>query len=266
MSFRGLKSRAASKMIIFWKMHSTVVTMVLVFLAAIISFYIRIQPYTNLYRIGFAVSYPSAKLDELDPYINFWLVNYLENHGPASWLTLTRNNPATCIFWYPNCRDIAVTELPGHILTIYAMYQIVKLFGLNLIDFMAILPPLLSAITILGIALLVYEISGSKVGAVAASWTTVTMFLSRFSAGFTVKYTFGLAIAPFILWLHLRALRKGDVLSYILAGLVSGYALTLWAGSSLTLSALALSVFLLPLFRDLREFAYTLSRLSSCQL
>ena len=247
-----------SRMIVFWKLHSTVVMLMLIFLAAVISFYMRMQPYINLYKIGFAVSYPNAKLDELDPYINFWLVNYLESHGLTAWHTLTRNNPATCVFWYPNCRDIAVTELPGHVFTIYAMYQIVKFLNLKLIDFMALLPPLLSAITILGIAVLIHEISGSKIGAIVGSWIFTVMFLSRFSAGFIVKYTFGLAIAPFVVWLHLRALRKGDALSYVLAGLVSGYALTLWAGSSLTLSVLALSVFLLPLLRDLRKEGKTL--------
>ncbi len=249
---RGIKARILMLLHRFWSQHGVVVTAVLVLIAAVLGFYLRMQPYLNLYRIGFASTYPFAKLDELDPYINYWLVDYLERHGPGAWFALTRNNPATCIFWYPNCRDIASTELPGHIYTIYILYQLVKPLGVKLMDFMAVFPPLLASLAIIGIALLVHELTNSKIGAVAASWLFVPMFLSRLSAGFVVKYSFGLAVAPFVIWLHIVAIRRMRLRYFIIAGLVAAYSLLVWAGSALSVLVLILTAIMLPLFRDLK--------------
>ncbi len=236
----------------FWLQHGAIVTAVLVLVAAALGFYLRMQPYLNLYRIGFASMYPFAKLDELDPYINYWIVDYLEKHGPGAWFTLTRENPATCIFWYPNCRSIASTELPGHIYTIYILYQFVKPLGIKLMDFMALLPPLLASITVIGVALLVHELTGSKIGALISSWLFVPMFLSRLSAGFIVKYSFGLAVAPFVLWLHIIAIQRMRLRYFIIAGLIAAYALLVWAGSALTVLVLALTAIMVPLFSNLK--------------
>ncbi len=231
--------------------YSIIVIAILILIASAICFELRINTYINVIKSGIGEVYPEAKLYELDPFINYWLVNYLEKHGPDAWATLTRSNPDTCIFWYPNCRDFTRTELPGHIYTIYVLHMIAKsLFNIDLLDFMAILPPLFASIACIGIALLIYEITGSSIGAVVGSWLFALTFIDRTIAGFTVKYMFGVTIAPIVLWAFIRALKRRTVLWMIIASLLIAYSSTVWAGFLLTLIPVVVIAYIYPLIKE----------------
>ncbi len=241
----------------FWNAYGSVIALVLVLAASIVAFYLRAECYVNVVTSGIGAEYPEAKLNELDPFINWWLVKYLDSHGPLSWFELNRNNPATCLFWYPWCRDFYRTELPGHIYSIYILYEIAKPFGVKLFDLMALLPPLLAAVCVVGVALLVNEVTGSRLMSIIAAWFAALMYMDRTVAGFIVKYTFGIAVVPFVLWLHFKALKSGKPWQFVVSGLVMAYALSVWSGFPLTFIPVALSYVSLPIFAmDVRELMH----------
>jgi len=239
----------------FWSRHSKIVTAVAVLLISILAFWLRAQQYVNVVGSGIGVIYPEAKLDELDPFFNYWVVEYLDSHGPLSWFDLSSSNPVTCIFWYPSCRSIYSSELPGHIYTIYLLYQLVKHLGVELWDFMSLLPPLLALLTTIFIALSVNEAIGSKIGAIAASLIYSLFFVSREVAGFTVKYTFGLFTAPLVLWLHLRAFKRGNYIDFIAAALALAYSASTWTGIGLTSIPIYIALIITPFFINLSQKA-----------
>ncbi len=239
----------------WWSRHGVVIAIVLIIIASALAFWLRLAPYVNVVDSGIATVYPFSKLYEMDPFINYWLVNYLDKHGPLSWLSLTRSNPATCIFWYPYCRDIAHSELLGHIYTMYVVYEVVKHLGVSLVDLEAIFPPLLAVLAVLGIALLIYEVSNSLIASVIGAFAFAGLFIDRTMAGFTVKYSFGICLAPYALWLHFRLLKRKNLLLAVVSGLFLAYITSVWAGFSLTVLPIAFSLAFAPLVvKDVRPF------------
>ncbi|MCS7111005.1 MAG: hypothetical protein N3D82_05990 [Ignisphaera sp.] len=235
----------------FWSKHSRVVASVLILLISILTFWLRAQQYVNVVTSGIGVVHPEAKLDELDPFFNYWVVEYLDKHGPLSWFELSSSNPSTCIFWYPSCRSIHTSELPGHIYTTYLLYMLVKPLGVNLWDLMSLIPPLLALLATIFIALSVNEATNSKIGAIIASLTYSLFFISREVAGFTVKYTFGIFTAPLVLWLHLRAVKRGGYTDYAIAALALAYSASTWTGIGLTSIPVYVALLTTPIFADL---------------
>ena len=231
----------------FWSRYGTIIAAILIVIASSIGIWLRLSPYLNVVESGLATTYPMSKLYEMDPFINYWLVKYLDVHGPLSWNTLTHNNPATCIFWYPICRDIYRTELFGHIYTMYVVYEALKGLGVKLVDVVALFPVALSVVAIIGIALLVYEASGSLVASIVAAFAFSGLFIDRTMAGFTVKYTFGICLAPLAIWLHLKLLHKKSLTLAIISGLYLAYIASVWAGFSLTYIPIAFSIAFTPL-------------------
>lgn len=234
----------------FWAKYSMLMVAILVLLAALTAFWFRSQQYLNVIN-GVGAVYPEAKLDELDTFVNYWIVTYMDKNGPLSFYSLTRDNPATCLFWYPECRDIARSELPGHIYTIYVLYQIAKPLGISLYDLMALIPPLLGALGVIFTALAVREISGSNLTSILSAFAYAFMFMSREAAGFTVKYSFGLFTAPLSVYLHVHFVKKPSMLNAVLAGLGLAYAATVWTGVGLSYIPVYLTLALAPLFLDL---------------
>ncbi len=234
-----------------WDRHSKIIACILVVIASILAFWLRMQQYFNVINSGIGIVYPEAKLDELDTFINYWIVKYLDSHGFLSWRGLTSSNPITCLFWFPSCRDISSSELLGHIYTAYLLYQMVKPFNINLWDLMAIIPPLLAAVSVIFVALLVNEITKSKLGSIVAAFSYALLFISRQVAGFTVKYTFGICVAPIAIWLHIKAMKSNNILLYIASGLFYTYVASVWTGIGLTAIPLYITLIFLPLIIDL---------------
>ena len=226
------------------KPYAAVITAVLIALAAVVGLYLRLLPLFNVAPI--AARFPEAKLNEMDPFGNYWLIKYLDEHGPGAWFRLTNDNPDTHIFWYPLGRDFT-KELPGLIFTGYLLYQLVKPFGIDLLTLLAVLPPIFGALTVVGSALLAYEVSGKKLAAVLAAWLVALSFIDRTLAGFFVKYSLGIALAPFVLWLHIRAWRRGSIKLALLTGLVLTYFALSWRGYNLVFAPIAVVVLLHPL-------------------
>ncbi|MEM0027255.1 MAG: STT3 domain-containing protein [Ignisphaera sp.] len=235
----------------FWNRYSKIVTAIAIVIIAFFAFWLRMQQYFNVIGSGIASVYPEAKLDELDTFFNYWVVSYLDKHGLLSWPSLTNSNPVTCIFWYPSCRNLFASDLQGHIITIYVLYETFKSFGISLYDLMAVLTPIMGALASIFIALSVNEATGSKIGSIVAALIYAMFFVSREVAGFTVKYSFGLFTAPLAIWLHLRALKTSKLLDFALAGVALAYAASVWTGVGLTAIPVYASMILLPFVKDL---------------
>jgi dolichyl-diphosphooligosaccharide--protein glycosyltransferase len=237
----------------FWVKYSTLITAILVFIAASTAFWLRTQQYLGVVN-GIGATYPEARLDELDTFVNYWVVSYMDKNGPLSFYSLTKDNPATCLFWYPECRDIAHSELPGHIYTIYILYQLVKPLNISLYDLMALLPPVLGALGVIFAALAVKEVSKSNLAAIVSAFVYTLMFISREVSGFAVKYSFGLFTAPLSIWLHIRFVKNPTIANAVIAGLALAYAATVWTGAGLTYIPIYIFLALAPLIFDLSNF------------
>ncbi|MEM3837231.1 MAG: STT3 domain-containing protein, partial [Fervidicoccaceae archaeon] len=127
-------------------------------LIAFLAFYIRIQ---RIFLYGYY-------LDEADPYFMYWGTNYLVEHGISSWYTLTASNNATHIFWYPWGRDITNTDYPFNMMLAALTYPIAKIFGLSVLQWSVLQPPIAGALIVLFSYLLAREIGGELAGIFSA--------------------------------------------------------------------------------------------------
>lgn len=202
--------------------------------------YLRLLPVINTIQNGY-----SPYLDELDPYEAYYVVNYLLQHGPLSYLDLRPPNPATTIFWYPWGRDFLATELPGLIYTIYITYLPLRIFGVDLMLYMALFPVIATVIALIGIFLVSRQISGSMFAAIVSTAFFAFIFTDRTVAGFTVKYTMALMLLPFALYTFVKAYRSMKPLSFLIHGLVVAY---MAISSGLYIGVLAISALTMVIY------------------
>jgi len=195
--------------------------------------YLRLLPVLNTIQNGY-----SPYLDELDPYEAYYVVNYLLQHGPLSYLDLRPPNPATTIFWHPWGRDFLTTELPGLIYTIYITYLPLRALGVDLMLYMALFPVIATVIALIGIYLVSRQISGSMFAAIVSTAFFAFIFSDRTIAGFTVKYTMALMLLPYALYTFVKAYRSMKPLSFLIHGLVVAY---MAISSGLYIGVLAIS-------------------------
>jgi len=195
--------------------------------------YLRLLPVLNTIQNGY-----SPYLDELDPYEAYYVVNYLLQHGPLSYLDLRPPNPATAIFWHPWGRDFLTTELPGLIYTIYITYLPLRALGVDLMLYMALFPVIATVIALIGIYLVSRQISGSMFAAIVSTAFFAFIFSDRTIAGFTVKYTMALMLLPYALYTFVKAYRSMKPLSFLIHGLVVAY---MAISSGLYIGVLAIS-------------------------
>lgn len=184
----------------------------------VMAVYLRVLPYINTLSYGYA-----PYLDELDPYEAYYIVNYMLQHGPFSYFELRPPNPATMIFWHPWGRDFISTELPGLMYTIYLTYLPLRLFGIDLMEYMVLFPAIATAIALIGIYLVSKEISGSMLAALASTAFFAFLFSDRTLAGFTVKYTLALMQLPYGIYTFVRAYKSFKPLDFLIHGLVVAY-------------------------------------------
>ena len=207
--------------------------------------HLRLYTVYNSNRYGYGPT-----LYELDPFQEYFVASLLLEHGIDYLSYLNHYNNLTHIFWYPWGRDFTHSVYVGLPLFSIATYGMARLFNpaLTLYEWMVYLPVVFFAISAVGVFLSVRELS-SDVPAGISSLSYSLMFNSRQLAGFTVKYSIGLAFLSIAVFLHLRAWRRRDYLSASLAGLFLGLAALGWAGFNVVFAAMVAHVVLLPLVR-----------------
>ena len=200
----------------------------------------------------------SPQLNELDPYSEYWIANNLLHRGLDYFGLLIRDNPVTHIFWYPWGRDFTKSEPPMLSAFTVLTYYLAKPFNpnLSLYEWMVYLPILFFIMTALGIFFTARELWGDIPAAVAVL-TASLMFISRHVAGFTVKYSIGLAFLFPALYFHIRAWRGRSYVMAVLSGIFIAFTAMSWAGFNILLGVAALQVILLPFFKKVtREDVY----------
>ncbi len=234
----------------------TALTALLVSAAA---FYLRMMPMSNYRHVevlaekyGIPASYAKyAYLNANDPWIEYWLANYLHQHGIGSWTTLTRSNPATHIFWYPWGRDFTKTEYP--------LVPIMGSLGKNPLISTVMLPALAGAAMVLTAYAFAALLYGPLAGIVAALLAAfVPAAASRTFAGFVEKTGIAMPFVMLALLFYTLAVeeagRKTRAIVYSAAAALFWLLTELtWGGYALLHLAVTLTVLLAPLSLGLRS-------------
>ncbi len=230
----------------FFTRYSKIITISVIILAIMLGVYIRIIPALNY----------GIELDANDPWIEYWLSKYLAEHGILSWNTLTRDNPATHIFWWPWGRSFYSTEYPGVPAVAAATWSIGKSLDFTLKEWVALQPVFSSIIAIITLFLLVRELAGNLAGITAAllfalipgaSDRTIVGFVEKEGISIPLIYVFILLLL-YSYKLHSRTLR----LSFAcLSGLTLGLLGFFWGGIHFAIAITAAYMALLPFFHNI---------------
>lgn len=236
----------------------TIIAVSLVILFTATAFYLRAIPYKNYQAIyaravglGLGDKAEYAFLNANDPWIEYWLAEYLRTHGIGSWTSLTRDNPDTHIFWYPWGRDFARGEYP-FVPVIGALTP----GSLSTVRWVSLLPPIFGALMVPIAYLYIRRFYGELAGVAAALLLAVLPASSaRTFAGFVEKT--GIAL-PFLiagLLLYSEALRRRSIPIALAAGLVLGSIGFVWGGYSFAALLIAVASLLAPLAVEWRYSA-----------
>ena len=209
--------------------------------------YLRLYPVWNANTLGYGPT-----LFELDPYSEYWVANQLYQNGLGYFNYLRQFNSITHIFWFPWGRDFTHSALPMLPYFSVITYNIARLFNpsLTLYEWMVYLPIIFFIMTALGVYLTAKELWGDIPAAFAVVVASL-VFVSRHIAGFTVKYSIGMAFLFPAIYFHVRAWKRADFISAAIAGIFLAFAAMSWAGFNLVLAAIAVQVAILPLIRKL---------------
>lgn len=220
-----------------------IISIALLIIAIAVGTYLRLQPVFIAERYGHGPT-----LYEMDPYATYWVTDKLVKYGLGYFWQLTRDNELTHIFWYPNGRDFSRTELPLTEFIGALTYPIAHaLSGIDLYTWMVYLPVVLAALSFIGVYLITYEFSEEPIAAGLSALILALLFVDRQIAGFAVKYSTGISVLTFYIWLHIRAFKRNSRVSALLAGIVLGLATWAWAGYNLAFSAALIAIALVPL-------------------
>jgi len=227
-------------------------------LVAFSAYSLRMLPYYNYAKVAqiaakYGISPNFTKYSYLnanDPWIEYWLAKYLHEHGLASWATLTRDNPATRIFWYPWGRDFTKTEYP--------LIPMLGSLGSDPLTSTVKLPALAGAMLVLAAFAFGTTLYGPLAGLVAALLAAfIPAAASRTFAGFVEKTGIAmpfLVVALLFYTLAIREPKRERSLIYSLVAAVFWLLLGLsWGGYGLMNMAVALTVLLTPLAVGLRS-------------
>ncbi len=223
----------------------TVVSVVVFLVSAFVGSYLRLYPVINSESLGY-----KPLLNELDPYSEYWVAEKMLEKGLTYYFSLTRDNNETHIFWYPWGRDFVRSSLPMLPFFSVITYYVAKFFNqeLTLFEWMVYLPVLFYLISLIGIYLSARELWGD-IPAATSAVVTALIFNSRQIAGFTVKYSVGLAFFFIATYFYIRTLKHGKYLDALLTGVFLAATAAGWAGFNLLLAAMFLQTVLLPLVK-----------------
>ena len=234
------------------------VSLVLLVLIVFLAVAIRLRPFSNyedVYRqaLELGISEETAKFSYLhanDPWIMYWLSNYLSEHGIGSWRTLTADNPVTKIFWYPWGRDFRGGEYP--------LLPILGSFGegsLGVAKLVSILPVIAGALLPIVVFLAGWRLYNLYAGLIAAILVAVMpAATSRTFAGFVEKAGFAMPFVILGLMLFAEAVKSKSRVLAVSAGICWGFIATMWGGYLLGGLTIAVVALFTPLFtRDLGE-------------
>ena len=208
----------------------------------VIGAYLRLLP---------AINY-GLELDANDPWIAYWIARYFKEEGLFSFSGLERVK----LFWWPVGRDLLRGEYIGTSWLAAATHPIASLFGLDLKEWLALIPVIAGVLNIVVVYLLVVELSGSRIGGIVSAmiFSLAPGAISRTLAGFVEKTGIALPIiTTHYLFLakmvnsQARGLYRRSIAYAILSGVFGGMVAFFWGGHHLVALSTSLVILLDPL-------------------
>ncbi len=229
--------------------HSSIITFSALLLILFIAFTIRLFPMRWEIQTG------SMHLSEFDPYFQYRFTEYVVKNGFISWAWPTQW--IDTYRWYPDGINIARTGFPGLPFTAASLYKIISALGvkIELMDFCAILPPIMGMLACLVIYFLGKDIGGTPMGLFAALFLALTpSYIQRTSLGFFDDEIIGIVSLLLFILLFLRAIEEDrpttSAVKYALgSGLALGYFCSGWGAAYYPIGVTALFVFALILLK-----------------
>ncbi len=200
------------------------------------------------------VSINKVYIDAFDPWIEYWLAEYLYKHGIYSWWSLKPPNPAVMKFWYPWGRDFTRTAYPLVPALIALTYPLVSGF-MTFQQWAAWLPPLAAGLLIIVASIYLYRRFGLLAGAtIAFLLALLPASMDRTMLGFIEKEGITLFLVVLSIALLSESLEKLDkpMVSWVyafLAGLAAALVGLGWGGFPFVVATMALTIILLPAAR-----------------
>ena len=233
---------------------------------AYLGYWLRMLPIDNYesvrrLAVSFGISDRYARLSYLtanDPWIEYWLANYLHEHGVGSWTSLTRSNPDTGIFWYPWGRRFTGSEYP--------LIPMLGSLGSDPLETTIRLPVyggVAMIVVVYVLLLLEYGLVSALLAGLALA--VVPAATSRTFAGFVEKEGFAmhlLAASILLLSYSLKRYSGGwrALLLAVLSGIVGGVITIAWGGYAVAGLVYASTALFIPLTsrnsRDARRKLY----------
>ncbi len=233
--------------------HSSIMTFSVLLLILFIAFTIRIFPMR--WEIDPTTGKSRLLLSEFDPYFQYRFTEYIVKNGfiswawPKQWVDTQR--------WYPYGINVATAGFPGLPFTAAFLYRIISALGVNieLMDFCAILPPIMGMLACLVIYFLGKDIGGKPIGLFAALFLALSpSYIQRTSLGFFDDEIIGiLALLLFVL-MFLRAIEEDrqtiSAIKYALgSGVALGYFCSGWGAAYYPIGMTVLFVLVLILLK-----------------
>jgi len=154
--------------------------------------------------------------------------------------------------WYPYGRDISQSFYPGTPFSAATAYFLLHTLGFN-VDIYTIcyfFPAFMGALTCVATYFLGKEIRDKKTGLIAAFLLTFTpAFIERTMVGFFDGEAVGMLFLVLCLYFFIRSLKRGSIISAILAGLCLGGIASSWGGYIYLMYIFPLTTILLLLLK-----------------
>lgn len=230
------------------KIYYVIVVAILVSLVYI-GYWLRMLPMQNYEKV-YAMAVSSGVREDVakyaylpfnDPWIEYWLADYLHKYGVESWTTLTpEKNNVTKLFWYPWGRDFTTTEYP--------LIPILGSLGRDPL-YTTIMLPVYAGVAgiVIVFILLLFEY-----GLVAASLASLLLAVlpaatSRTFVGHVEKIGFSIPLLLASLILYMMALKRRRTYLAIASGIAGGFIVSAWGGYAIYGLVLTGTTLLAPL-------------------
>lgn len=172
--------------------------------------------------------YP-ALIQCFDPEMQAAMALYTVTFGYNAWFSWYDHAS-----WYPIGRDISQSFYPGTPFSAATIYYLLHALGFNVDIYMIcyFLPAFMGALTCVATYFLGKEIRDKKTGIIAAFLLTFTpAFIERTTVGFFDGESVGMLFLVLSLYFYTRSLKKGSIISAILAGICLGGIASSWGGN-----------------------------------
>jgi len=229
--------------------HSSIMTFSALIIILFIAFTVRIFP------LRWEIQTGSMHLSEFDPYSYYRFTDYIVKNGfiswawPEQWVDKYR--------WYPGGINVATAGFPGLPFTAAFLYDVISGLGVNirLMDFCALLPPIMGMLGSLFIYFLGKDIGGKSMGLFAALFLALSpSYIQRTSLGFFDDEIIGIPVLVLFVLLFLRAIEEDrpatSAIKYALgSGVALGYFCSAWGAAYYPIGVAVLFVFVLILLK-----------------